>query len=325
MKTKILALLFLANLAIISCSKTEEAPKVEPAAPTCAITTSLNVTQLTNSLKIDITTSSTALFYEVGVLATNSGTTDPNNSQRVVLNTASETKLISFFQSIGPGTSYLFFSRAICPDGLFGAWSAPKNVLINDYCNSVTNIRKEVFSLNDIRIYWDSSESRASYYQVEYGIQGFALGNGTLRNTNDKFLSNIPLSANTTYDFYVRSYCTTALGWSTWVGPYTYLSTNNQFLCTIPTNVNYTVQRNSSNQAVGANFTWDNNGENNFEYTIVSPTASPNTGVINTIGIFSTPTYFLTQNTNYKFYVRAVCAGGTRTAWSIAKSVNIGY
>lgn len=65
---------------------------------------------------------------------------------------------------------------------------------------------------------WTESGS-ASSWQIEYGVTGFTLGSGTNSTVSANPTNVSSLSANTTYDFYVRSICG-AGDTSSWVGPF---------------------------------------------------------------------------------------------------------
>ena len=67
----------------------------------------------------------------------------------------------------------------------------------------------------------------ATTWDVEYGIAGFTQGAGTTVSTmtNPHVLST--LTANTSYDFYVRSDC--GSGQSTWTGPFSFATACTSF------------------------------------------------------------------------------------------------
>lgn len=184
-----------------------------------------------------------------------------------------------------------------------------------------------VFTIGpEVTFKWnDDNAPGAAYYQFEYGPTGFAHGSGTLGTTSLKYTNTISLTAGTAYQFYVRGYCDATGGFSDWAGPFSYYSNTNHNLCTAPGNVQYTIEVNGFSEPVGANFTWAHNGESNFEYVIVANGASPSNGNIHSISFSQgTPTMMLTQNTDYDFYVRAVCQDGNKTSWTGPKDVNIG-
>jgi hypothetical protein len=178
----------------------------------------------------------------------------------------------------------------------------------------------------EVYFHWDDNNATAaSYYQFEYGITGFSHGSGTVVTTSSTTSSNVSMAAGNAYQFYVNGYCDAIGGYSDWAGPFSYFSNENHNMCLAPSNVQYTIEVNGLSQPVGANFTWSHNGESDFEYMIVANGASPSSGNIHSISFSQgTPTMFLTQNTDYDFYVRAVCKDGNKTSWVGPKDVNIG-
>ena len=89
------------------------------------------------------------------------------------------------------------------------------SVVEEDTCASVLNLMAintayDAFPL--IELQWTGS-SQPDHWQIEYGPQGFTLGNGTLATSNDctfaiyELENQGLLQPNTWYDFYVRSVC----------------------------------------------------------------------------------------------------------------------
>ena len=89
------------------------------------------------------------------------------------------------------------------------------------YCNSgdfyIDDITINRCRVNRVRSYSETTHSVTIDWQpdgimdsveVEYGLQGFAPGSGTIVATTDTLLTLSGLSENSTYDFYVRPYCT---------------------------------------------------------------------------------------------------------------------
>ncbi len=89
------------------------------------------------------------------------------------------------------------------------------------YCNSgdfyIDDITINRCRVNRVRSFSETTHSVTIDWQpvgtmdsveVEYGLQGFALGSGTIVATTDTLLTLTSLSENSTYDFYVRPYCT---------------------------------------------------------------------------------------------------------------------
>jgi hypothetical protein len=75
-----------------------------------------------------------------------------------------------------------------------------------------------------VKLRWNSGSGAGSFpgsnYTVEWGLQGFVQGTGTLVNTNDTFLVLSGLSSGLSYQYYVRRNCTpSGNGISTYAGP----------------------------------------------------------------------------------------------------------
>ncbi len=221
---------------------------------------------------------------------------------------------------------YSFYIRAVNAQGQYSQWYGPVVYSFEPFCEIVP---EELYFNNWTGLKWQYSfYDSPSYFQIEYGTQGFPVGAGvgTVVTSNNNFTENITLIQGQYYDFYVRSWCSSSLGWSRWSEPLSYFAETGYNQCVTPHNVQYTVVRNSSNQAVGANFTWgDLGGNNNYEYNLVSPSQPPTYGNIE-FGTSQTVTYIsMYQNMDYHFYVRTVCSNGTKTDWTGPILVNIGY
>lgn len=177
----------------------------------------------------------------------------------------------------------------------------------------------------EVYLHWeDNNTTPSSYYQFEYGLSGFAHGSGTVVTTSSTTSNKVSMAAGNAYQFYVRGYCDATNGFSDWTGPFSYYSDANHNLNIAPSNIQFSIEENAFGEPVGANFDWDRNGESKFECTIVADGASPTSGNLTTVDGPSTVTFFLTQNTDYDFYVRAVCIDGSKTSWAGPKNVNIG-
>lgn len=75
-------------------------------------------------------------------------------------------------------------------------------------CESPENITITNISFQDATISWDNTNTNASSV-LEYGQAGFDLGTGTTVSVNEFSLTITGLSANTTYDVYLKSICST--------------------------------------------------------------------------------------------------------------------
>jgi hypothetical protein len=290
--------------------------------PACGNISSFTVVQQLDAFKFNITPVNNALYYEASVVNTVNSNTDPQAGAILVLDSSVVSKYLNDTYIFDAGNTFLVYVRSVCTAGK-GNWSQPIRITITSYCDRPKNLQMSNSSTGQT-LYWTTSNPTVSNnYQVQYGTRGFALGSGATTTVTNPAFEGIRMSAGAYYDFYVRTGC--GAGWSSWVGPFTYLSNADQNNCVAPSNVQYTIQRNSSNQAIAANFTWAYNGESNFEYTFVYDYQAVGDGIIYTIGTSATPTVFVSRNINYHFYVRSVCANGNRTSWVGPKLFNIGF
>ena len=67
-------------------------------------------------------------------------------------------------------------------------------------------------------------QGSAVQWQVEYGTPGFNLGSGISISTTTNPVNITGLTANTAYEFYVKSVCTPGSDSSTWTGPFAFLT-----------------------------------------------------------------------------------------------------
>lgn len=305
MKTKLLCLAIMAIVATGCGGNDDETPQ-DPAA-SCGNVSNFSVIQENDRINFELTATAQPLYYETAVVYAQNDS--PENGNTFVLNETSESFTA---QELGviEGYTYKIYIRSVCDNGAKSAWSAPKILQFDDYCGMPKNLGVSLFP-EGMGFVWESSDNANSYYELSYGPQGFAIGNGTTVSLNGLYYV-APLSANTTYDFYVRSYCSAATGWSSWAGPYTYFSQYNQNLCTQPSNVTYTLE--SSN---AVNINWNRNGESRFECALLSGSQNINNASLYTIDNSGSPTFTgLSTSVTYTFYVRAVCSNGNRTPWT---------
>lgn len=302
-------------VTLIGCSKEDSAPEQQQQSK-CSQITNLTASQQVDVLNYSITATGSPVAYEF-VFLDSQYSTDPNHGNIVSAQNASGN--INLDGNVMQNKTYHVYARVICSNGEKSDWSTPKVIYINNYCGKPYNLTYSG------ELTWDDSNSgtgTVSYYQVQYGTQGFSLGSGTTLNANNEYLSNIPMAAQTTYDFYVRSYCNDGKGWSSWTGPYTYFSQYTQNMCSIPTNLTYILGSQTSTY-VWTELNWSYNGESNFEYTIVSQGYPVSSGTVYGASTGGWPVHQLTKGYNYEFYVRAVCANGNRTNWSTAKLIDL--
>lgn len=187
---------------------------------------------------------------------------------------------------------------------------------IKEFCSTPLNLKVSNIVTNTIS--WDKSYSgaEASYYQLQYGAQGFTLGSGTIVELNSTNYSGAVMRKGNKYDVYVRTYCNAIAGWSDWSPAYTYLCTYSSNICDAPTFANWTVQSQTILK-YGASFTWDNDGVSVYEVALTySNTSLPSQSDIRTVSSGYGITYLnLSKSDTYYFYVRKICSNGNKTSF----------
>lgn len=310
-KVNILLLLF---VSIISgCSGSSDSRE-----NACQNISGFTVTQEAQNIHFALSETATPLFYEVSVINSEYSLI-PDNGSIYTIPTANHHFTVDELH-LEVGKTYVFFIRSACSNSSKSAWSNPKSLTIQSFC-----YQPDQLQINGHDLTWSTGSSSPIQYQVEYGISGFTPGTGTTVTRNSPVYTSVPMQENVVYDFYVRAYCTGTLGWSAWSSVYTYLCPVGYNQCNLPSNVRYSISRNFFNQPTGALVAWDFNGETQFEFTLVGNGQSPDSGAVDSCGAVPQLYLALTQDTNYYFYMRAVCGNGNRTNWVGPMTINIGH
>lgn len=283
--------------------------------------TDFTVTQNAGEILFTYNCGEGATYLELSYdLSSNILSLPDNGNRETIIDFNSTTKTLDEL-SLVTGETYSFYIRSVTEKGKSSEWTGPQSITIGAYC-------EEPYSFTySLGLYWDTyyNQTDATNFDVEYGQEGFTVGGGTRITVNTEYCFDMILNQGTTYDFYVRSKCEDNLGYSNWVGPVSYYAEKNHNVCMVPTNVGYVVERNFFGDAVGASFSWDDNGGNpSYEYNVVLPGQAPETNGYED-GTSRTVTYLqMTQNTDFHFFVRTVCVDGSRTQWIGPLLVNIG-
>jgi hypothetical protein len=152
----------------------------------------------------------------------------------------------------------------------------------------------------------------ASYYQVQYGPQGFQLDEGTVFSTNNTYSSAFVLNKGNTYDAYVRTYCISDLGFSSWMGPVSTYADEDFNLCTAPVNLDYTI----NSESIDVSWIDLDGGDKTYETSMVMEDQAPETGTYKVVINMNTVRFTSLQNdVNYHFYIRTVCIDDTQSPW----------
>lgn len=181
---------------------------VQAAPPACPDPSNLNVMNITNTTA-DISwtaggsESEWEIEYGVSGFAQGSGT--------LINVTSSPASLVG----LSDCTTYDVYVRAVC-GAETSNWVGPQT--FNTAVIAPTNLMASNITETTADISWTENGS-ATTWEIEYGIQGFVQGSGTIIPDNDGTLGETisGLTHTTQYDAYVRSLCTGQQ--SSWVGP----------------------------------------------------------------------------------------------------------
>lgn len=133
-----------------------------------------------------------------------------------------------------PLTHYEYYVNLSCDESNnFSDWAGPFDFTTldsNPFCEDPTDFQirnsNNAIGSDFIDLIWANVDNDGS--QLQYGLQGFALGNGTIQsegdNINNGFGTVENLDSSTVYDFYVRNNCQEN-GFSAWIGPVTATTT----------------------------------------------------------------------------------------------------
>ncbi|RZJ73254.1 fibronectin type III domain-containing protein [Flavobacterium sp.] len=222
-------------------------------------------------------------------------------------------------QNLSPSTTYDFYIKTICSADASGkSVKLPSVTTEQSTCTGQVNLTISQFTSSTASLYCTMQSGSAEDYEVEYGLQGFAIGSGT-RITVDGTWGNADISnlqPSTNYDFYARAIC-----FDGDKGPWKKVQYTTVTSCPTPNNLNSYNISGSCNAGLGETraFTWHYDFAVPTSYEISVVTASN----INQPGSGDT---FTTSNTSISlsgmyclwdaFYVRANCSNGQSSAWA---------
>lgn len=305
--------LLLAVLSLLSCSKDDETPSVS--------IDFFNVAQNGSEITLNYGTSENMQYYEFSYDISLNGN-QPGNGDRFSSTENSQTVKSITDLNLSTEFDYFFYIRGLDQNGNFTEWFGPQVLTLEDFCNGPRDL------FFDGYVSWDSGfNTQPTLYEVQYGQQGFQLGNGEIIQTNNEVTYDLVLEQGQVYDAYVRSYCDINLGWSTWVGPISYRASDNINVCTVPpTNLSFYTEYNFFGDPVGANISWLDSGNNKkYEFNLVGHNASPLSNATEFRDDYGTQITYtqITPNAFYSFYVRTVCLDGSTTDWAGPLTVRI--
>jgi uncharacterized repeat protein (TIGR03806 family) len=170
-----------------------------------------------------------------------------------------------------------------------------------DSCNKVSNVSANNITTTSATISWNNG-NRPGPYLIEYGVSGFARGNGTSISESETSIDLTGLEGNTTYDIYVQTICSeTNVSISTDVFSFT----TSIVPCAAVTNVTASMITDTS-----VLVTWEDSVNTLSSYELEYGTSGFSIG--SGTSITSTTTSIeitdLIPYTTYDIYVKAICA-----------------
>jgi hypothetical protein len=206
---------------------------------------------------------------------------------------------------VTPDTDLEYYVQAACGTDQ-SIWVGPFSFTTNVYCPVPTGLGANNITTISANIFWNVSGTTTDY-TIEYGPQGFTLGNGTNYPLTSTTATLTGLTPDTEYCYYVQSNCgASADSSSGWAGPFCFTT-----IAACPAPNNLSVQNLSTTSATlnwqpGASETmWD--VEWGFPGFMPGMSEEEGSGTSNT-----TSDYYATglnASAPYEFYVRAVCGG----------------
>lgn len=160
----------------------------------------------------------------------------------------------------------------------------------------------------NVNLSWVAAPGTASW-QIQYGLQGFAVGSGTQITATDTEVTVSGLVSTNNYEFYIRTVCG-AESFSSWVGPISV----GESIGSCPAPISPTAVRSAGNTEITVSWT---TGGSAVSWQVQHGTAGFALGT-GTITSTTTPTKTYTgvlASTAYDFYVRANCSGTDNSSW----------
>jgi len=176
----------------------------------CPAPDSLSVSATSNSITLDWVPGGTETEWEVAYGDTG---TSVNSMNSIFTNNHPYT-----ISNLDSATNYDLYVRAICGTSDSSLWVGPITTM-TDTPNCVVPLLGNVSNITETSasISWVQSGFSLDW-EIEYGVQGFSPGSGTLitgAQSNPWVING--LSPSTDYDVYVRNNC--GLSYSDWHGP----------------------------------------------------------------------------------------------------------
>lgn len=183
-----------------------------------------------------------------------------------------------------------------------------KEVILADFntlsCANVTNVHTDSLVSTFARIAWTSNGNN---FNVQYGPQGFALGQGIIDTVTAAKDGLDSLTGDSWYDVYVRNHCS-ATDSGKWVGPFTFHTPD---ACPAPTGLQ--VQYLGGDSVL---ISWPNNGASSWNLEWAQQGFTLGSGIA--VTDLTTNSYVLTglsSTMSFDVYLQDTCLNAGKSKW----------
>jgi hypothetical protein len=217
-------------------------------------------------------------------------------------------------ENLNSSTLYDIYITSLCEQGQTNFYKISNIATEQSQCTGqVSATLNQWYSTQNIEIYFEYTGGSVERYEVEYGLQGFALGSGTKLTFNSSSGTIQGVQTNTIYDIYVRAIC--FQNDKSEAKKYTYTSIGS---CPKPIFLNTVLISGSCFQGTAyRNFSWnyDYSNAQSFTISLVSQGGLPQNGSQSTTSNESIAFINMFCSWN-QFYVRANCLDGSTSEWA---------
>ncbi|WP_406684250.1 fibronectin type III domain-containing protein [Seonamhaeicola sp. MEBiC1930] len=226
-------------------------------------------------------------------------------------------------------SEHVVYVRTYCNEDNYSDWSEPvffRTLLAG--CTgweAFSELSADNITENSANISWNANEQYVYYdsYNVEYGISGFTLGQGTSVSTVDTNYNIDNLPSGTQIDFYVRGECSEN-NFTSFEGPFTFATQN--IGCAIP--MDFEIYSTGTDGTLFLQWFINENAivdvlhyeiayvEKDVPFSQGATTLTiPNDNTSAYLHAFNPNNYNLLPETTYQLYLRSVCTDNTESVY----------
>lgn len=186
-------LIFFTCLLIASCSSDDDAVTVQQCAkPTNVMTNTITFESAEITWNNSNGANAFTVEYGLSGFSLGSGTTIDRAETSVMLT------------GLSANTSYDVYIKTKCSVDNFSMYSDVLSFATG--CSKPNDLTINNIDPESAELIWNDVNSAISF-KIEYGLVGFALGSGTIISSSDALVILENLTANTSYDVYVKTVC----------------------------------------------------------------------------------------------------------------------